>query len=165
MGAIQSPYPPLVAVPQTTPVTVTGTTTETAVQPGPTIAAGGNYAGLWWAFEGAGLVTTTADTQTVTVNIRLGGLGGTLLLSMSINPNSSGTTTNAYFGFTGYVIFNSPTQATCKMQVDANYFPNSVNSNKVAVTNTSAQQLVLSFTPSDPAMSLTINGGGWNQVR
>lgn len=189
MGAIQSPYLALglptgpaggdlsgsfpnptvtgshLATVQTATVNITGTVAETIALAGPTIASGGNYAGLCYDFAGAGVVTTTVDTQTVSVNLRLGGVGGALLISMNINPDSSATITGAEFSFEGYVEFNTATSVSCKVQVDSNYFPSSVNQNTgVVVSNTAAQQLALTLTPSATAEIYAVNSGFWRKA-
>lgn len=153
-----------VATPQTASVTVSGTVAETLALAGPTISSGGNYAGLCYRFELAGIVTTTATTQTVTVNLRLGGVAGTQLLSMQINPDSSATVTNTEWSASGFVLFNTATATTAKCQVDSNFFPSSVQQSTATVTNASAQQLVVTYTPSATAVSLTVNGGFWHKV-
>lgn len=153
-----------VATPQNGQVTITGVTVETSALAGPTIASGGQYAGMFWEFAGAGTVTTTVDTQTVSVNIRLGGIAGTLLIASNINPDSTGTVTGAEFSFEGYVHFNAATSVSTKIQIDSNYFPSTCNQNSgVAVVNNAAQQLLVSFTPSAALETYVINSGAWKK--
>jgi hypothetical protein len=113
-----------------------------------------------------GVLTTTVDTQTVTLTARWGGASGTALISVGPSePSSSATVSGVPWRFTGSVTLTSSTSATGEGQTDINYFPTAVNQQgATAITNTVAEQLAITVTNSASAVSVTANGGWWKQT-
>lgn len=150
----------------TTPVTVTGTTTATLLMAGPTVAIGAARANMIFEFAIWGVLTTTVDTQTVTLTARWGGASGTALISVGPSePSSSATVSGVPWRFTGSVTLTSSTSATGEGQTDINYFPTAVNQQgATAITNTVAEQLAVTVTNSASTVSVTANGGWWKQT-
>lgn len=161
-------YPAAVAVPQAAvaattaggyPLTITGTTSPSAALSGPQVSPS---AGQVFSFDCFGSVTTTADTQTVTAAVYYGGLAGTAVLTASdLNPDSSATLTGAAVRFCGSVSFLSATEVAGAFEADLNYYPTSVQAGTATVSG--AGQLVLALTPSDAAVSITVDGGWWER--
>jgi hypothetical protein len=143
------------------PQTYTGFTSETDVLPGPTLPANSVYPGMLWEYCCWGWVTTTASTQTVKFRSHY----GTNIPSDTgpVAPYASGTVTNAVWRWSGKLQFTSASQVTAQGQLDTNYYPSVVASNAFGVSTTSAQQLYVSYVPSDTAVSLTVTGGYWKQ--
>ena len=141
-------------------VTVTGVTTATSVLAGPVIPAGQIMPGLVYEFAMWGTITTTADTQTFSPALFVGGVAGTNVTpSGAINPDSSAAVTAASWRFSGQLTFRSATSASAAWQTDANFFPSVVNQAETTVSTTAAQALTLGITPSATAVSVTVQGG------
>jgi hypothetical protein len=144
------------------PLTITGVTAATLALPGPVVTPA---AGQVYQFEAWGTITTTVDTQLISANLYLGGIGGTVAYngSNNLNPNAGAPVTNASLRFTGALTFLSSTQVSASMQSDLNFTPISVNEGLVTVPSTPGQ-LVLGITPSATAVSVTINSGYWQRM-
>ena len=148
------------------PQTYTGGTTIADVLPGPVIGANTiTAAGQTWQFQLWGTLTTTADTQTFRVQVLYGGTSGTSLAdSSTVNPDSGATITGVPFRLTGMAQFLSATAATASMQVDGNFYILEVAQGAATVDSTTSKQLVIGYTPSASAVSLTVNGGFWQRI-
>jgi hypothetical protein len=142
-------------------LTATGTTAAVAVLPGPLVTPS---AGQAWRFEAWGVITTTAETQTVTSGLYVGGVNGTAIITATTTPNSSGTLTNATVYFTGSVVFTGPAAVQGAYQADYNYFPSTVNQGSAVCAATAGQQLVFAVANSATAVSLTISAGYWQKI-
>jgi hypothetical protein len=160
--AFSAAFAPVV---QTSAVTVTGTTSTTLLSAGITIPAGGLAAGQAYRFVSWGTVTTTVDTQTVTIILKYGGVSGTTLLSFGAQtPNSgapvTGVAWRVEFDFTAV----SATSISVSGDDALNFFTSSVSQATVTgLTNTTAEQLVI--TVANSATAVTIQSAGAYCVR
>jgi len=147
------------------PVTVTGVSATTLLFGGPTLAAGSAHAGMIYTFELWGTVTTTVDTQTVELALYWGGVSGTLLANVGPNvPNGSATVSSAAWKARFSLVFQSSTTISATGEDALNYFPTTENQiGIVTISNTVAEQLAVGVIPSATAVSITANGGWWNQ--
>lgn len=132
--------------------TVTGVSAETLLLSGVTIPAGALKAGQAWRLVAQGTLTTTVDTQTVDFKFRWGGLTGTQLMDFGAqNPDSGGTLTGARWRWEADIVATSATELSVSAVDALNFFFSSVSGAETAVTNTAAEQFVLTVTPSSTA--------------
>jgi hypothetical protein len=157
---------PFAAVTTQAPATVTGTTSETVLAAGITVPAGALAARQIYDFDAWGTITTTADIQTVTLNIRFGGVAGTVVMTWgSQNPDSSATLTNAAWSLHVRLLVQPGLKITGWGLDGLNFFPSAQNEQApTSVTNTGAQQFVLTVIPSATAVSMTVNGSACVRV-
>lgn len=137
--------------------TVTGVTAATLLASGMNVPAGTLAAGVCFKVKAWGNVTTTVDSQTVTLTLYWGGVAGTSLLSWGAQtPNSSAVVTGAAWMAEWTVVATSSTQLATSGWDGWNYFFSSLtDTGLVTVSNTSAEQLVIGATPSATAVSVT----------
>lgn len=140
--------------------TVTGVTAETVLAAGITVPAGGLAAGQAYRFTATGTITTTADTQTIDLRLRYGGLTGTLLFDFgSQNPDNSAAITGASWRAQFDIILTSATTVVVSAQDALNFFPSSVGSGSpVTVSAATAKQLVITVQPSATAVDMVCTG-------
>lgn len=139
------------------PVTVTGVTAKTPLGTGITVPAGSLAASQAYHLRAWGTVTTTVDTQTVTFELDY---GSTQLLSFGAQtPNSGAPVTGAAWMLEISVDALSATAVTAGGWDGLNFFFSAVNqAASVAVTSSTAKAFSLQVTPSDIAVSVTMNG-------
>lgn len=139
----------------------TATTTLTSIFSGPTIAANSIAAGSVFEFCVTGVVTTTVGTQTFSVGLYWGGIGGVAIVNTgAIEPNSGGAVTGVPFTFRGTLIFTSTTQAVCDQQLYMNYFlQNASSGGLVTVATNASKQIVVGAQASASAASMTCQAG------
>jgi hypothetical protein len=141
-----------------TPVNVTGTTAKSVLGTGITIPAGALAGGQAYNIRAWGTVTTTADTQTVTLEVDLA--GQSVLTWGAQTPNASAPVTGAAWFLEAAIDVLGTSLVSAGGWNGLDFFPSSVN--QVAQTILSggsiARQITLQVTPSDPAVSMTVNG-------
>lgn len=139
--------------------TVTGVTTEQILAAGITVPAGGLAAGQVYRFIAVGTITTTADTQTIDLRLRWGGLTGTVIMDFGTqNPDSSGVVNGVIWSAAFEIIATTATRLVTSSQDALNFFTTSVNGSSTAVTNTAADQFVLTVQPSATAVDMVCTG-------
>ena len=140
------------------PTTITGVSTVQALLAGPTITP---VAGEIWEWDVWGALTTTADTQVVSMAAYF---GGTQMLSIGpVNPDSGATITGAAVRFKGTVLFTDATHQTAVGQMDLNYVPVNVSEQAAGAVSVPGN-LNLNYTPSATGVSLTVVGGYWRRI-
>jgi hypothetical protein len=139
--------------------TVTGVTAETLLASGMTVPAGGLKAGQLYRFIATGTLTTTADTQTVHLRFRFGGLTGTLVLDFGTqNPNSSSTISGAAWNAHFDIMLVSATSMVVAGDDALDFFPTAETTQTTTVANTSAEQFVLTVQPSASGVDMACTG-------
>jgi hypothetical protein len=139
---------------------LTGVNTLQSLMTGMTVPANGAYAGQTYNFDIWGKITTTVNTQQVTLAIYLGGTGGTQIgTTGAASPNAGGAVTNVPFRFRGKIQFQSGTSVTATWQLYMNFFLTTMGVQQTTVSTTTAKAFAIGYTPSDVAVSLTIQGG------
>lgn len=146
----------------TAPLTITGTTAKTLALAGPTIPANGLTAGQTYRVVAWGTVSTTVDTQTITLEIDY---GVTDVFTFGAQPpNSGATVTGAAWRFEADLIVDSPTSISASGWDGLNFFFSSLNQSVAAVTSTTAKAFTFQITPSDVAVSVTVNGAYFQRI-
>jgi hypothetical protein len=160
--ALAQPTAAIPAIGPTYPLTITGVTAATLALPGPSIVP---TAGQTYVFAAWGTITTTVDTQTITPLLYLGTTAQVIGSPGALNPSSGAPVIGATIRFTGAVTFLTAAEASTSMQVDLDYFPSTITQgNTTGLPTTAGQLLAFGITPSDNAVSITINGGYWQRV-
>lgn len=145
--------------------TVTGTTAKTLLAAGQTVQAGGFAAGQLYKFCAWGTITSTATTDKVTVELFLGGIGGTALMQLgAATINSGATVTNAAWVYRAEVLLLTPTGASSSCDLALNFFPTAASQQLATISNASAQAFALAVTPSAVGVSMTTNGAYCTRV-
>lgn len=139
--------------------TVTGDTNEHVLAAGLTLPSGGNKAGQVFRFVAWGVLTTTLAAQTVDLRLRLGGLAGTNILDFATQqPNSGGTVTGGRWRYQADIVFLTPTNVDVSAENALNFFYSSETGANTNVSNSAAQQLVLTEQGSAAAVSVQCTG-------
>lgn len=139
--------------------TVTGVTVATLLASGLTVPISSLAAGQKYSFEAWGVLSTTVDTQTFTLNLNWGGLAGTSIMTWGAsNPNGSATVTNGSWAVEFTIVANTATSLSVSGKLYMNYYFSSYQQQVTTVANTSTEQFVLAVTPSATAASITCNG-------
>lgn len=142
--------------------TVTGTTSLSKLMDGLAPPVSTLTPGAAFTVEAWGVVTTTVDTQTVTITLYLGGTGGTALLSFpNSNPNPSATVTGVAWGLSARFVVYAPGLASASGLLSMNFFPVAFNQNNAVNISalTGNPEIVIGATPSATALSITSNTG------
>ena len=156
------PFSPATVFPAMPIGPLTGGTVLEQIAAGPVIPPGGGP-GLVWNFDFWGTVTTALAADTVDFVVLLGGLAGTSILDPGAHQvNSGGVANNASWRFRGKVAWRSSTVVASVAQLDLNFFPAVVQQQVQTLAGGAAGQLVLGVTPSDAAVSITVNGGDFS---
>ena len=146
--------------------TVTGDTIEHVLAAGLTLPSGANAAGQTFRFVAWGLLSTTLAAQTVDLRLRLGGLTGTNILDFGAQqPNSGGTVTGGRWRYVADILFLTPTNVDVSGEDSLNFFFSSETGANTNVSNSAAQQLVLTEQGSAAAVSVQCTGFYCTQVR
>lgn len=139
------------------PVTVTGTTAKTILSNGIAVPAAGLAASQAYHLRAWGSVTTTASTQTIQLELDL---GSTQVFTWGAQqPNSGATVTGAAWMAEISVDVLSPGAVTAAGWDGLDFFFSSLNqSGPTVITGTAARTFGFYVTPSDNAVSVTMNG-------
>ena len=155
-GAAETAYLPVPV--SSFPQTVTGDTASHDILAGPVvIPAAGNA----WEWNVWGELTTTVDTQTVTLQVLIGGFG--ILTIGPVNPSSGATITGAACRFKGTVLFTDTTHLVSEGELDLNYFFANF-SQQGSSAYTAPGQLTVNYQASATAVSFKVNGGYWKRI-
>lgn len=146
--------------------TVTGTVAATLLASGMTVPAGALAVGEIINFRAWGVLSTTVNTQTFTLALDWGGIAGTVVVSSGAqNPNNSGAVTNQSWWIEGSIQCTAANTLTAMLYDHMSFLSFSeASASGVAVPTATANQLVLSVTPSAAAASITVTGGYFQRI-
>ncbi|HEY1820393.1 MAG TPA: hypothetical protein VGG83_10720 [Trebonia sp.] len=144
----------------TSSTTVTGVTVATLLAAGLTVPASGLAVGQVFRFRAWGVLTTTANTQTVNLGLYWGGVSGTLLVASGAqNPNSSGAVTNQAWWVEAEIMCETSGTVSVMLYDHMSFLSFSLaQAASVSVSSAASEQFVLGATPSANAVSITCNG-------
>lgn len=142
--------------------TVTGTTGKTLLATGMTIPGGTLAANQAYRLIAFGTVTTTVDTQTVSLEVDY---GGTSIVSWGAQqPNSSAPVTNAPWSIDVTIVVLSPNSVTVSGWDALNFFFASANGATTSVTPPTTKAFTVQTTNSATAVSITCSGITCNRI-
>jgi hypothetical protein len=138
------------------PVTVTGVTAKTLLATGITVPAGTLAAGQSYSCRAWGRITTTVDTQTVTLELDL---GSTSVMNWGAQEPNSGAVVTGAAWFLEIFVNCTGGQVNAAGWNGLNYSFSVLNeTDPTVISNTPALPFTLNVTPSDVAVSITMNG-------
>jgi hypothetical protein len=143
------------------PATFTGVTTAETLMSLP-LPAGELAAGQHYVISCSGVMTTTADTQTITLNVNV---GATAVLTLSsLNPDSTGDLTNGPWSFDADIWITAGPKGGAAGKFYVNFFLNGANQGSPTAVSAASSSIALTVTPSANAVSITIEQGDIRRV-